>query len=400
MVKRILIAGGGIGGLTLAMALRQVEFEAVVFEQAPALQRVGAGLTLWNNAIFALSQIGIARSICEAGSALEWAEIRTARGWLLTRSHPAGYAKKMGVPALGIHRSSLQAALLAGLPAETLCLDKRLASFEVDSKGVTAHFTDGSQERGDLLIGADGIHSAVRRGLFPEVKLRYAGYTAWRGVAQGAFDLPPHTAIEAWGRGRRFGMLWVNPHEIYWFAVQNARAGQTLHPKETKAFLQHEFARWLPPVRDLLRQTQATEILHNDIYDFLPLPGWHRGPVALLGDAAHATTPNMGQGAGQAIESAVTLAGCLALHPDDYELAFQQYEQQRHQRTAWITHQSWQIGQVAQLANPFLAGSRNLLIRLAPFAGPAMLSKAAMHKVNASWRKPGGRETAEEKISG
>ncbi len=230
---------------------------------------------------------------------------------------------------------------------------------------MTAQFADGSQAVGDLLIGADGIHSVIRSQLFPEVRLRYSGYVAWRGVV----DFPDgevndHTS-ESWGSGGRFGIVPVGQGRVYWFATANLPEGFKPAPAERKAMLHERFRDWHTPIPALIEATPADKILYNDILDFPPLTCWSLGRVTLLGDAVHPTTPNLGQGACQAIESSLILARCLA-NAGDLRTALDRYAAERMRRTAWITNQSWQLGRLAQIENPLLCALRNVALRLTP----------------------------------
>ena len=372
-----MIIGGGIGGLTAAAALIQAGFECVVYEQAPTLEPVGAGLTLWNNALYVLKLLSLAEPVIKAGVILREAEITTQDGRLLNRASTGALEARLGVPAIGIHRASLQQSLVAGLPEGVLRTGKVLVKIEQDHDCVTAYFADGSQDSADLLVAADGIHSLVRKSLFPVAAIRYAGYTAWRGVARGEFDLPFGRANESWGAGSRFGMLWINRAEVYWFATANTSQDQQYTSEENKGLLLERFRDWHSPIERLLSQTPAGEILHNDIIDFQPLKSWWSGRAILIGDAAHATTPNIGQGACQAIESAYALASFLKRHSGNHENAFQEYQLYRQARTAWITRQSWLLGSVAQWDKPLLCSLRNWLVRLAGSSSRSVLEKAA-----------------------
>ncbi|MCA1558675.1 MAG: FAD-dependent monooxygenase, partial [Acidobacteria bacterium] len=216
-----------------------------------------------------------------------------------------------------------------------------------------------------LLVGADGIHSVIRGQLFPEVKLRYSGYTTWRGVVETGDEAALGTTSETWGCGQRFGIVRIDRERIYWFSTANVKAGLKLSPEESKSYLLEHFKEWHHPVKLLIESTPAENILHNDIYDIAPMKKWCRGRVALLGDSAHPTTPNMGQGACMAIESSLALARCLR-QEDDLEAGLRRYESVRRKRTAYITNQSWRIGRIGQYENGLLCAMRNLFIQLAP----------------------------------
>jgi 2-polyprenyl-6-methoxyphenol hydroxylase-like FAD-dependent oxidoreductase len=215
------------------------------------------------------------------------------------------------------------------------------------------------------LIGADGIHSVVRRQLFPEVRLRYSGYTTWRGVVETRDEAALGTTSETWGCGARFGIVRVDKERVYWFSTANVPAGRKLSPEESLGFLLENFKGWHHPVELLIESTPAEQILHNDIYDIAPMKSWWRGRTVLLGDAVHPTTPNMGQGACMAIESSLALARSLR-EQEGLAEALGRYEKERRSRTAWVTKQSRFIGRIGQFENPILCKMRDLFIGLSP----------------------------------
>ena len=365
VVERVIIIGGGIGGLCTAIGLRRIGIDVVVYEQAEALNQVGAGLTIWANAIKALRKLDLADAVISAGSKIERGAIRTAGGRTLSRSEPGEMERLFGEPTIAIHRADLHDILLSALPAGTLRLGAKCTGFEQGADGVTVRFAGGHADRADLVVGADGIHSGIRRQLFPELNLRYSGYTAWRGVVTTGDGVALGVTSESWGCGSRFGILRIDKERVYWFATANAPAGKALAPGERKSFLRQRFRGWHHPVELLLESTPAEEILHNDIYDLKPMERWGTGRAILLGDAAHPTTPNMGQGACMAIESSVVLARCLS-QEGDLAGALRRYETERKPRTAWITDQSWKIGRIGQLENPLACRARDFVLSIMP----------------------------------
>lgn len=370
-IRNAIIIGGGIGGLSAGIALQQIGVQVKIYEQAPVLGNIGAGITLWPNAMKVLRKLGAAPKIIEAGARIQYGKIYTDRGNTLSEMRPAELEERFGEPVVAIHRADLHRVLLSALPGEVIRLDFACINFEQENDGVTVHFADGHSDRADLLIGADGIHSVIRKQLFPEVQLRYSGYTAWRGVVETNEDESARVTLESWGKGARFGMVPIGKSRVYWYATANMPEGEILAAFERKEFLKQRFRDWHSPVEQLIEATPADAILHNDIHDFEPLEQWGRGRVALLGDAVHATTPNMGQGACMAIESAVVLARCLS-RGASLEESLRQYESERKPRTAWITRESRKIGRLGQLENPLACSLRNLLVRLTP---PAVLKK-------------------------
>ena len=363
-VQKPMIIGAGIGGLCTAIALRAAAgIPAVVYERAERLEAVGAGLTLWANAVYALRMLGVADQVIAAGSTIEHATSYTPDGRTLKALKHGELEERFGEPTVAIHRAALHRVLREALPDDAVVLGKSLRSYNQDRETVTACFDDGTSVIGDLLIGADGIHSAVRRQMLPQIALRYAGYTAWRGVVDEP-DVALGSTSETWGPGSRFGIVPVSQNQVYWFAAANAAEGVVQTLEERKQELLRRFAGWHEPVMRLIESTPAAHILRNDIYDIKPFQPWSQGRAVLLGDSAHPTTPNMGQGACMAIESAVVLGRALA--DADLHAALQRYEEDRRERTAWITNTSWQAGKLGQWESPLLCSVRDFILRSTP----------------------------------
>lgn len=364
-IKRVVIIGGGIGGLCAGISLRKLGLEVVIYEQADELRAVGAGLTIWANAIKALRKLGVADEVILAGSKIERGELRTSSGRVLSRTDQGELERRFNEPTVALHRADLHEILMNALPPGTVHLNEKCVRFEEDEEGVTCHFADGKTARGQLLVGTDGIHSVVRGQLFPGVSLRYSGYTTWRGVVKTRDEAALGTTSETWGCGARFGIVRIDEERVYWFSTANVEAGLKLSPAESKSFLLEHFRGWHHPVELLIKSTPAEQILHNDIYDIAPMKSWSRGRVALLGDSAHPTTPNMGQGACMAIESSLAIARCLR-ESDTLAEGLRRYERERMPRTAWITEQSRRIGRIGQFESRLLCTLRDAVVRLAP----------------------------------
>ncbi|GHO59957.1 FAD-dependent monooxygenase [Ktedonobacter robiniae] len=292
----ILIIGAGIGGLATALALQQAGFAVQIFERTKEIRESGSGLTLWANAVRVLQELGLADLVQQLAQqpAPTRAGFYTMRGKQLVHLPQRTVEEQCGGPTIAIHRAEFQAALRERLAPGTLVLDKQLIDLEQDTTGVTACFARGERVRGSLVIGADGIRSQVRRLLFPQSQPRYAGYTAWRGIATG---VTPPLMGELWGRGRRFGIVPLTKERVYWYATCNTPENAAERPQGRQKELLDLFKGWHPVVSTLINVTEASTILRNEISDLQPLTYWSKGRVTLLGDAAHAMTPNMGQGA-------------------------------------------------------------------------------------------------------
>jgi 2-polyprenyl-6-methoxyphenol hydroxylase-like FAD-dependent oxidoreductase len=358
----VIIIGAGIGGLATALALKRAGIEFRIFERVNTLDEVGAGLTLWANAVKALHKLGL-DEITDAAFHLTDGDIYAWQGARLSSLSAQRLQQRLGTTSLAVHRADLQSALLAAVGTERVMTGSQCNGFEQDESGVTVHFTNGQQVRGCALIGADGIHSTVRAQLFGDQRPRYAGYTAWRGVTT-----PPAVEMrvgEYWGRGARFGLVPLSGGRYYWFATRNAREGEQEHQAGRKHEVLSFFARWYASIPAIIEATPESAILRNDIYDRPPLIHWTKGCVTLSGDAAHPMTPNLGQGACQALEDALVLADCLA-QVENTSIALQLYQARRIPRTTRIVSRSWNLGRIGQWKNPLACALRDTGLKWMP----------------------------------
>ena len=375
---RALIIGGGIGGVSTALALRRFGIDSLIFERAPRPAEVGAGISLWGNAIAALRAFGAADAVVARGEPMGIGELRTASGRLLSSSDMADADARLGEPSILLHRADLLEALLGALGTTdptapfgsgraAVHFGHRFTGLEQDGAGVTASFENGRRERGDVLIGADGINSAVRAAIIGDGPARYSGYTCWRAVADVPADLVPARYVcEYWGRGQRFGITRIGRGRVYWYATQNAAPeGRDASPRAAHEHLRALFSAWCEPIPRVVELTDPGAIIRNDIVDRPPRRGWSKGRAVLIGDAAHPTTPNVGQGACMAIEDALVLARLLAGHADPRE-AVPGFEAIRYPRTAAITNVSWRLGRVGQWGSPLLCAVRDRVFGAIP----------------------------------
>ena len=356
---RIIIIGGGIGGLTTAIALSKIGADVQIYERAPELREVGAGIALASNALCALDTLGLTTDLQSLRAEALQGAIRDPKGSPLTFI-PDDLSKEIGPLAI-MHRAELLAMLGRHIDPARLHLGRACVGIEQDSCGINARFDTGETLSGDAVIGADGLRSAVRTQLFGEQIIRYAGYTGWRGVVNFP-EIANFRPSETWGRGRRFGVVPMGGGRVYWYATKNAPEGKRDPAGRVKNALAETFRGWHQPIEALIAATSEDAILRNDIYDVAPLVHFVKGKAALLGDAAHATTPNLGQGACQAIEDAVVMAACLK-GSGLVEPALLEYERRRKPRVAQIALRSRNIGVVAQLENPVLCWLRDSIMR-------------------------------------
>jgi 2-polyprenyl-6-methoxyphenol hydroxylase-like FAD-dependent oxidoreductase len=327
----------------------------IVLERAPRIDPVGAGLTLFANAMRALDRLGVGDAVAAQGAPAKRSAILTKEGRELTRVPP-----DLLDGTIAVHRADLQAELAAA--AGEVRLGTEVTAVEQRDDGVVARAADGSEERGDLLIGADGLSSVVRRTI-ADVPIRYAGYTAWRGVS--LVPVEPGRLTESWGVGERFGLVDIGRSRTYWFATKNAPEGEPDKPQARKAEVLRRFSGWHQPIAAIAEAADEAGILRNDVYYLEPLPRWSEGRVVLVGDAAHATTPGVGQGAAQAIEDAVVRADRLA-RSGDLATALAEYEAIRRPRAEAVLKLSRRTDKAAQLASPLGWRFRNALVRRLP----------------------------------
>jgi 2-polyprenyl-6-methoxyphenol hydroxylase-like FAD-dependent oxidoreductase len=377
---RAIVVGSGIGGLTAAIALRRVGIDVTVYERAPALGEVGAGISLWANALRALDRIGAGDAVRAAALALQYSEFRVRAGHRVTVAYPAAALEaRLGFAPLVamIHRADLVGALAGCLPAGVARYGFECVGVDLRGDRAAVRFANGHVDEADVVVGADGIRSAVRAALLGPEEPRYAGYTCWRGVCARPAALSAGYVGEWWGRGRRFGITTLPGDRVYWFATQNATAGG--RAGDERAHLAGEFAGWADPVPELIATTPPEKVLRNDIVDRTPDPRWASGRVVLIGDAAHPTTPNLGQGGCLAIEDAAVLARHLAPGGDPVR-ALAEFTAERFPRAAEITRTSWRFGRIGQWQGRFSCWARDAVFGpVMRLAGPGGLLRYAAY---------------------
>lgn len=358
---RILIVGGGIGGLTLAALLGRRGIACDLIERTAAWAPVGAGITLGVNATRILESAGLLDRAIASGRVIEMASITTPSGRPLSRVALGQALRPWGV-SLAIHRADLHAILVGGGHAASIRLGTTLKSIEPGEPSRVT-FSDGATGDYDLIVGADGIRSQVRGLIFGDVRPRYSGYACWRFVVNAKVD--PDEMFEMWGRGKRFGIVPLTEGRVYAFATINTPAGSgELASIDVNAFrdLYAAFDGPARPVLDAL--TPETKLIYGDLEEIV-LDHWVHGGVALLGDAAHAMTPNLGQGAAMAMEDAAVLAEELAA---DGALAgaLERYEKRRRPRAGQVQEMSRRQGRASQSESALLCGIRDLVVSMMP----------------------------------
>lgn len=372
---RGIIIGAGIGGLATAIGLQKQGFEITVHEAAPTIKPVGAGLWVAPNGLNVLKRIepGLYDQVKAGGRHFDQIRILHHDGQVFSSVDTRSLAEKFGTQPVAILRSELHACLCKYLQPDSLFTAQAFVGYEETAQGVRVHFGDGSRAEADFLIGADGIHSKVRDQLFGPQALRYSGQTCWRGISPYTLPEPyTHTASEIWcdEPGVRAGFSHVTPELTYFYLTDAVPAGGQDKPEQVRDFLLKRFGHFPAVVKGMISAIDPNHILRNDLYDLSPIRHYTRGRIALLGDAAHATTPNLGQGANQALESALTLTRQLAhiKSPDEIPTAFASYEQKRHRKATYIVNTSHQIAELSNIKSRFGQKIRNFVMSHMPEA--------------------------------
>ncbi len=378
----IIIAGGGIGGVSAALALAQAGHDVEVLEQASALGEVGAGLQLSPNAVKVLRALGVEDKAAEAASRPEALELRLGRSGKRVFSIPMGEAavKRYGAPYLHVHRADLLAVLSDAALATgrvRVRLDARVAGYALEGGRVRAGLDTGMVVDGDALIGADGVHSRVRRQALGADDARFIGAAAWRfTVPADGFDaLFPHPAATVWaGPGRHAVTYRVRRGELMNF-VGVVEADEWTEESWTEradpAELKAAFADWAEPVAALI--DAASVSWRWALLDREPLARWTDGPVALLGDACHPMPPFQAQGAAMAIEDAWVLADCLRDNEASAPDALRRYEARRKPRTSRILASARANMGVFHRSNPVTQAATYAPMRLADMLLPGFV---------------------------
>lgn len=360
--KHIGIVGAGIAGLTAAIMLENQGYKISVFESAKNIRGIGAGIGLASNAMKAFEYLGLAEAIKEISNPLEDFRVCDAKGKLLFSIDTKRIQKNYQAGNYSIHRGDLHQYLISQIAAENVFLDKKLTGLKLHKDKVNLNFEDKSQVEVDYVIGADGVNSRVRQILLPKSEPRYAGYWCWRGVVNYS-KKNPDKSMALWGENGRFGITPIGRDTVYWFACINSKLVGDIKNFGLKE-LQSHFQDYHPLVQKLLSVSKAEDIISGPIMDVKPLHQFKFSRMLLIGDAAHATTPNMGQGACMALEDVAVLQDELQRH--SFSEACLNFQNRRLDRTKYITTNSRRAGKIAQLDNWFLIFLRNSLFRILP----------------------------------
>lgn len=356
------IIGAGIGGLTTAIALEQKGIKTRIFEQAEQIKPVGAGIILANNAMQVYKKLGIRKIIEENGNTISSVNITTPNLKPLSKMDLTYFEQKNNTKNIAIHRGKLQQILIDQLKVTKIELNHKLTSLDKNTTAYSLKFENGNQIESSIILGADGLNSMVRKNILPNNSIRKANQICWRGVTKYGLPVKYRNELnEAWGKDERFGFVQIAENKVYWYALK-------LFKKNKNEFsinhLEQYFSEYHSVVKEIIKSTKKEQINTAEILDLKPTNIWHKERVCLIGDSAHATTPNLGQGACQAIEDAFVLSQCI----DKYEIteAFTAYQKLRLPKAHQVCKTSWLLGKMAHLKNPILIVLRNQLLRLTP----------------------------------
>jgi 2-polyprenyl-6-methoxyphenol hydroxylase-like FAD-dependent oxidoreductase len=353
---RVLVVGAGIGGLAAGIALRRVGIEVTVLERAPELEAVGAGIGLAANALQALDRLGVGDEVRSRGELARRLRALKPSGDVLLELE--------GREMLGVHRADLQEFLARGA-GDALRLGVACDGFRDENGRVVVTGSNGAELEGDVLVGADGLRSKTRSWLLDDGLPSYAGYVGWRAVTALEDESLRGGMTETWGRGARFGLVPIGGGRVYWFVSESAPEPEAPVISGDKERLARLVAGWHDPIQAAIASTPAEAISGTGIYARAPARTWGRGRVTLLGDAAHPMTPDLSQGAAQALEDAVVLAASLR-DADDSVRGLRVYEVERQRRTAPIVKRSRAAGRLAQASSGLGASLRDLVMGSLP----------------------------------
>ncbi|MEU6643478.1 FAD-dependent oxidoreductase [Saccharomonospora sp. NPDC046836] len=365
MPGHAVVVGGGIAGLAAAVALQRRSWRVTVLERQSSLSEVGAGITLWPNALRALDALGLGARIRAAGLVQSSGGMRDSRGRWLSRTDTDAMAQRFGDGLVVLERGQLLMALRDACTDVDIRVSAEVTSVDADG---TVVISSTERVRGDVVIGADGVWSAVRRALWPDARVRSTGMLAARLIGRVS-DPNAVQGGETWGRGDYAGVAPLPDGRLYAYLVVPVTAGAPSEPGKALLWWRQRFASWHFPLPELLANIEPSRLLCNELYDLAPLPDLARGRIALVGDAAHAMTPNLGQGACLALEDAVELSACLG--PDAVaatDVMLRHYSARRLPRVHRLAKRSRAAGAAAALRGRVPTIARNTLVRMVPAA--------------------------------
>lgn len=334
---KAIVIGAGMGGLGSAIALKQAGYEVEVYDRVSELRPVGAGISLWSNGVKVLNRLGLGNEIAEIGGQMDVMQYCCHTGELISNIDLAPLVAEVGQRPYPVARADLQAMLMNAYPGE-IKLGHTFIGLEQDDHSVTALFENGHTATGDLLIAADGVRSIARKYVLGEaVEPQYGGYVNWNGLVPMSEDLAPKNTWAIYvGEFKRASLMPIAGDRFYFFFDMPMPKESAATGGDIREDLTRFFAGWADPVQTLIQRLDPAKTNRVLIHDVGPLNGLVKGRVALLGDSAHATCPDLGQGGCQALEDGFVLAHYLATTNISVADALQRYEAERKERTGAI----------------------------------------------------------------
>lgn len=331
----ITIIGAGMGGLTTGIALKKFGHKVTIYEQAEKILPVGAAISLWSNGVKCLNYLGLTEQLAKLGGQMDQlAYIDGLTGDTMTQFSLLPLIEEVGQRPYPVARADLQNMLMDEFGREDIQLGKKMVELQEQKDGVLVKFADGTEIKTDLLIGADGTHSITRAYVLGEqVSRRYAGYVNWNGLVEISEKLTP---ADQWttfvGQGKRVSLMPVADGKFYFFFDVPLPVGLENNRAEYKTLLKQYFKGWCAPVQHLIDALDEQKTNRVEIHDIEPFAQFYKGRVVIVGDAAHSTTPDIGQGGCQAMEDAIYLARSLQINTLGLEDALKRYQNKRNER--------------------------------------------------------------------
>lgn len=349
----VAIVGGGIGGLTAAVALARAGHEPTVYERTSQLQAVGAGISVWSNGIKVLNLLGLGAQVAALGGTMERMVYAAADGAPLTGFSLTPLYDQVGERAWPVSRADLQ-ELLVEVVGDRVRTGARCVGVEEGRRAALVRFEDGSEVEADLVVGADGTHSGLRAHVLGgAVPRRYVGYVNWNGIVNADAEIVEPCTWKTWvGGGRRASVMPIGGDRLYFFFDVPVDASGLDGLGSAPELLRREFGQWAAPVRRLLDRLPTVAVNAVAIHDLEPLPTWSRGRVVLLGDAAHSMAPDLGQGGCQAMEDAWVLTHYLTSTNRSISDALARYETERRPHTADIVRRARNRAEITHGVDP------------------------------------------------
>ena len=333
----IAIIGAGMGGLTTGIALKKFGHQVTIYEQTEQILPVGAAISLWSNGVKCLNYLGLTEQVAKLGGQMDnLAYVDGLSGDVMTQFSLMPLIEEVGQRPYPVSRADLQNMLMDEFGRENIKLAKKMLTLKDQGDNVHITFADGTEVTADLLVGADGTHSITRTYVLGEkVERRYAGYVNWNGLVDISDQLAP---ADQWttfvAEGKRASLMPVADNRFYFFFDVPLELGLANDREQYQSLLKEYFKGWCPQVQHLIDQINPQKTNRVEIHDIEPFTRFYKGRVVIVGDAAHSTTPDIGQGGCQAMEDAIYLARALQINTLGIQDSLKRYQNKRNERTA------------------------------------------------------------------